>query len=480
MNFLLRLLATCSLLFLSTSLFAERPPNIILIFADDLGYGDLSVYGHPTIATPALDRMAAEGQRWTDFYSAAPVCTPSRAALLTGRYPARSGTHSGVYFEWSASGLAAEEVTLAEVLRAEGYATAAIGKWHLGHKPEFLPTAQGFDYYYGIPFSNDMRMDRKMAVAEDVVFREGMTLERMRERGNKVKDWVPLMENEQVIEYPCDQTTLTRRYTERCLDFIQENKDQPFFLYYAQTFPHIPLFASEDFLGRSKRGLYGDTVEEMDDSVGQILQTLRETGLDEHTLVIFTSDNGPWLTMDQNGGSAGLLRQGKGTTYEGGMRVPALFWWPGRIEAGQVIGEMGSALDMMATIANLTAAQLPDVPLDSVDLSETLLAAQPSPRDTLLFYRGSEIYAIRHEQWKAHFITQGAYGDGEERVERPLPVLYNLHQDPGEQYNLAGDNPGVIEAMRRLREQAQATIPIAPNRVSPRVDYQELPGWMRP
>ncbi|MGB9625015.1 MAG: sulfatase family protein, partial [Phycisphaerae bacterium] len=266
---------------------AERPPNLVILFADDLGYGDLCCYGHPSIRTPNLDRMASEGLRFTDFYSAAPVCTPSRAALLTGRLPIRSGmvgTTRHVLFPDSKGGLPASEITIAEALKTKGYATACVGKWHLGHLPQYLPTRNGFDSYYGIPYSNDMKPS-------------------------------PILRNEEVIEEPAVQETLTPRYTDEAIKFIRREKDKPFFLYLAYNFPHVPLHVSDRFKDKSLRGLYGDVVEEIDWSVGEVLRTLRELGLAEKTLVVFSSDNGPWLIKNQHGGSAGLLRDGKGSTW---------------------------------------------------------------------------------------------------------------------------------------------------------------------
>ena len=305
-----------------------RSPNVIVIFTDDMGYGDIGVYGHPSIMTPNLDRMAFEGQKWTSFYSAANVCTPSRAALLTGRYPIRSGMSNDkrrVLFPDSERGLPATELTIAEVLKEQGYHTAAIGKWHLGHLPAYLPTNHGFDYYYGIPYSNDM--DR----VNDV--------DRVEAFWNPKSEYfnVPLMRNTEIIERPADQTTITKRYTEEAIQFIEQHKDSSFFVYLAHNLPHVPLFASGDFLGTSERGLYGDVIEEIDWSVGRIMDYLRQEGLDQNTLVVFTSDNGPWVIFNEQGGSAGLLYGAKGTSYEGGVRVPGIFWWPGTMTLNRSI-----------------------------------------------------------------------------------------------------------------------------------------------
>jgi len=418
-------------------------PNVVIIFCDDLGYGDLACYGHPTIRTPNLDRMAAEGQKWTSFYVAASVCTPSRAALMTGRLPIRTGMSSDqrrVLFPDSAGGLPAEELTLAEVLRGGGYATACVGKWHLGHLPQYLPTSQGFDSYLGIPYSNDM--DR---VADSPAGRAAFW-------DPKIEYWnVPLMRNTEIVERPADQNTITRRYTEEAVRFIKANKAGPFFLYLAHSMPHVPLFASDDFLGTSLRGLYGDVIEEIDWSVGQVLDTLRQLGLQQRTLVVFTSDNGPWLIFNQHGGSAGPLRDGKGCTFEGGMREPALFWWPGTIAAG-VVRDVGSTLDLLPTCAKLAGARLPDdLVLDGADISPALLGTGPSGRDVMFFYRGTELYAVRKGPLKAHFITKPAYGSGQAEKHDP-PLLYHLEHDPGEQYDVAADHPEAVAEIRRVAE----------------------------
>lgn len=426
---------------------AELPPNIVVIFADDLGYGDLGCFGHPTIDTPQLDRMAAEGQKWTNFYSAAPVCTPSRAALLTGRLPIRSGMCSSrrrVLFPNSAGGIPASEVTLAEALKQVGYATAAIGKWHLGHLPPYLPTNNGFDSYFGIPYSNDM--DR---VADAPRGRESFLHPKV-EYFN-----VPLMRDEQIVEQPADQTTITRRYTDEAIKFIRTNKAGPFFCYLAHNLPHIPLFASDEFLGTSMRGLYGDVIEEIDDGVGRILQTLRDLEIDDNTLVVFTSDNGPWLIFNEQGGSAGLLRGGKGSTWDGGMREPAIFWWPGRIEPG-VVQQMGSTMDIYTTAITLAGGKVPsDRIVDGVDLSPVLLGTGPSPRETMFFYRGTELYAARVGPYKAHFTTKDAYGSPKPETHDP-PLLYHLGHDPSEKFDLSADHPEVIARIRKVVADHQA------------------------
>jgi arylsulfatase A len=438
---------------------AERKPNIVVIFCDDLGYGDLGCFGHPTIKTPNLDRMAAEGVKLTQFYSASPVCTPSRAALMTGRLPIRSGMCSDtrrVLFPNSGGGIPASEVTLAEGLKSAGYATACVGKWHLGHLPQFLPTNNGFDSYFGIPYSNDMDRLNDVGPKGRAAFRDP-----------KVEYWnVPLMQDLEVAERPADQTTITRRYTEAAVSFITANRDKPFFLYLPHSLPHVPLFRSEKFAGKSRRGLYGDVIEEIDWSVGQILNTLRESKLDQNTIVWFTSDNGPWLTFGDHGGSAGLLREGKGTTWEGGMREPSICWWPGTIPAGQVSAELGTTMDIYATSLSLGGAALPtDRILDGYDLSEMLTGKTESRRRQVLYYRGTRLMAMRVGPWKAHFVTQESYTGNNKAVEHDPPVLYNLEVDPSEKWNVAEQNPEVIAAIQRAAVRHRETVVPVPSQL---------------
>lgn len=426
--------------FLSLLAAAAQPPNIVIIFCDDLGYGDLRCYGSPTIATPNLDRMAAEGVRFTDFYVAAEVCTPSRAALLTGRYPIRSGMvgKRRVLFPNSRGGLPSGEITLAEALREKGYATALVGKWHLGIHEGSRPMDQGFEETYGLPYSNDMDARPDLP--------KGAT-----SSPNPPEDgWnVALLKNGDVLEKPVDQTTLTKRYTERALQFIREKKGKPFFLYFAHNFPHVPLFASPNFKGKSARGIYGDAVEEIDWSVGEVLKGLRAEGLAENTLVFFTSDNGPWLTQGKQGGSAGPLRDGKGSTWEGGMRVPGIAWWPGRIPAA-VTKQPASTLDLFATALKLSGASVPaERVLDGIDISSLLFEAKALPERPFFYYRGDKLAACRIGEWKAHFFTQTGYGP-EKPVQHDPPALYQLSIDPSEDRNVAAEHPEIIEKIRAV------------------------------
>jgi len=415
---------------------AAPKSNIVIIFTDDLGYGDLGCYGSPVSRTPHLDRMASEGLRFTDFYSASPVCTPSRAGLLTGRHGIRSGMIR-VLDPQAKAGLPPEEITIAEALKEAGYATAHIGKWHLGVIPGSLPNDQGFDQSLGLPYSNDMAA------------RPGLEREAKKSPNPPPDGWnVPLLRDGEVVEQPADQTTLTKRYTEEALKFITAKKDRPFLLYLAHTFPHTPMFASSEFKGKSRAGIYGDAVEEIDWSTGQILAALRREGLAENTLVLFTSDNGPWLTMDDQGGSSGLLRDGKGSTWEGGMRVPAIAWMPGRIQPG-VTREVASTLDLFPTALALANTPLPaGVMLDGMDLSALLFASKPMPERAFFYYTGNQITACRIGEWKAHFHTQIGFGPPESRKKHDPPLLFHLGRDPSEKRSVTANHPDVLEKIR--------------------------------
>lgn len=441
---------------------ANAKPNIIVIFNDDQGYQDLGCFGSPDIKTPHIDRMAEEGMKFTSFMVASPVCSASRAALLTGCYPRRVGV-SGVFFPNSgAKGLAPKHVTMAEVLKTVGYKTKAVGKWHLGDHLQFLPTNQGFDSYYGIPYSNDMFPAKNMKYATDCLFREGVTPEalvaafprekkgmsRWEKQPHKMKDQVPLMRDEACIEFPVDQTTITKRYADEGIAFITESvtADKPFFLYLANSMPHTPLFASPQFKGKSERGLYGDVIEEIDYNVGRILRHLKELGVDRNTLVVVTSDNGPWLIKGEHGGSALPLFEGKMTTFEGGQRVPCVMQWPGKIPAGSVCDELTLSMDLLPTFAQLCGAALPTVQsLDGKDISALMMAqAGATTPHEYFFYDRS---AVRSGDWKYH--SKERFKVKATTRTHQGPTLYNLKEDIGEANNVIEQHPEIAERLAK-------------------------------
>jgi arylsulfatase A len=410
---------------------AASPPNIILVFMDDLGYADIGPFGATRQKTPHLDQMAAEGLRLTDFYSTCSVCTPSRSSLMTGCYPRRVNMHVDeknlcVLFPAARKGLSPDEVTIAELLKQQGYATACLGKWHLGDHPDFLPTSQGFDYYFGIPYSNDM---------------------------NRKEVPLPLVRNETVIEVPVKQETITQRYTEEAVRFITTNKKRPFFLYLPHTAVHLPLFPGKSFHGKSQNGRYGDWVEEVDASMGTIFETLKSEGLDNNTLVLFTSDNG-----SQRKGSNDPLRGKKGRTDEGGMRVPCVVRWPGKIPAGSSSGEITATIDLLPTFAGLAGTSAPsDRTIDGKDIWP-ILSGQPqarSPHEAFYYYQMDQLQAVRSGPWKL-FVAMDAKKRNWGKPEPAQPLkLFNLATDIHEDNNLATAKPDVVKRLLALAEKAR-------------------------
>jgi arylsulfatase A-like enzyme len=415
---------------------------VVILFADDLGYGDLSSFGHPTIRTPRLDAVAAAGIRLTSFYVGAPSCTPSRAALLTGRYPQRVGLPN-VLGPDSENGIPAEELTLAEALKEKGYRTMAIGKWHLGSsRPEYLPTANGFDSYFGLLYSNDMippwvETERPLQLYRDTKPASVLT----------------------------DQSLLTEHYTTEAVKFIHRAADQPFFLYLAYSMPHVPISTGEDFTGRSRAGLYGDVIETIDWSAGRIVDTLDELGLSQNTVLIFTSDNGPWLNMPDrmfkdgivkpwHAGSPGLLRGAKATTYEGGVRVPAMVRWPAQIPAGQVSAEAVTTMDLFVTLCNIAEAELPSArTYDGIDIRPLLTQGAAVGERNLFYFNGTRAEAVRRGPWKLR-LPGGLGGEAHDEAVEPVQ-LFNLEIDPGEHYNRARDFPAIAADLKqRLQEGA--------------------------
>ncbi len=429
----------------------DRPPNVVIVFTDDLGYGDVGVQGAQGYATPNIDRLAAEGIRLTDFYVAQPVCSASRAALLTGCYPNRIGIH-GALGPGSKSGISDHETTLAELLHGRGYATAIYGKWHLGHQAEFSPLRHGFDEFYGIPYSNDMWPYHP----------------------ENPKAWVdlPTMEGGAVVGLNTDQNRFTGDFAARGVDFIERHADEPFFLYLAHPMPHVPLHASPARRGSTERGLFGDVIAEIDDSVGALLDALERTGNAERTLFVFTSDNGPWLSYGDHAGSTGSLREGKGTTFEGGVRVPFLARYPGRIPAGSLSSEPVMTIDLLPTIAGLVDAAPPDLSIDGLDVWP-ILSGTPgatSPHEALFFwYHRGDLEAVRGGRWKLHFPHGYRTMRGRELGSGGIPgkydykartglELYDLVADREESRDLAAERPEVVARLTALADTMRARL----------------------
>jgi arylsulfatase len=446
----------------------DRPPNIVLIFTDDQGYGDVGCFGQKAFQTPNLDRLASEGTRFTSFYVAQPVCTASRAALMTGCYSNRVGLFGALNHE-SNVGIAESELLLPEICKAKGYATAIFGKWHLGHRDKFSPLRNGFDEFLGIPYSNDN------GPLHPIV---------------RTIPSLPLIDGEKTVELDPDQSTFTRRLTDRAVKFIERNKERPFFLYVPYIMPHVPIFASDKFKGRSGAGLYGDVIEELDAGIGEVLKTIENSGLAERTFVIFCSDNGPFLSYGNHAGSSGPLREGKLTTFEGGVRVPCIMRWPGKIPAGRATSDLVSTLDLLPTITRLIGGQLPTNKLDGED-RWPVLSGQPGakPRETFFYYAGDELQAVRSGPWKLHlphdYLTpasppgkngkpanfdnlkpesmsmSGLRGIASRHgylVKRIELSLYNLDDDLGETTNVADKHPEVVARLQKLAEGTRADL----------------------
>ena len=436
----------------------ETPPNIVLIFMDDMGYADIGSFGATAYDTPNLDRLAKQGRRFTDFVTSSAVCSASRAALLTGCYHRRVGI-SGALFPRSKIGLNPGETTLAEVCKSQGYATACFGKWHLGHQRPFLPLQHGFDEYYGLPYSNDMWPHLPDYLPESAK--------------NKRSNFppLPLFDGNEIVDADvdgADQAELTVNYTEKSVAFIEANSQQPFFLYLPHTMVHVPLYVSKRFLGKSKTGLFGDVMMEVDWSVGQIMEAIDRNGLSKNTLVIFTSDNGPWLTYGDHAGSAAPLREGKQTMFEGGYRVPTVMRWTGRIQPDSVCEKLASTIDILPTVANLIGADSPTRKIDGLDISELMFGDSnaESPRKSFYCYYGKgQLHAVRDGSWKLHFphdyrsVEKGGSGHGgimgKTIRAKTSEELYDLENDPGERNDVLKQHPEIVQRLRRVADQAR-------------------------
>ena len=437
---------------------AADKPNFIIIFTDDQGYGDLGCFGSTKIKTPHIDRLAKEGRRFTNFMVASPVCTPSRAALLTGCYPKRIGMHQHVLFPSSIKGLNPTEHTIADHLKGQGYATACFGKWHLGHHPETLPQSNGFDTYFGIPYSNDMNHpDNKGKPKGGWAGMDAL----WKDPESTLTKWkTPLMENEKIVELPVDQRTVTRRYTDKSIEFIKTNAkaDKPFFVYLPHSMPHIPLYVPEDVRDANPLNAYTNVIEHIDSEVGRIAKLLRELKLSENTYLIFTTDNGPWLPFKHHGGSAGPLRDGKGSTFEGGQRVPSVMWAPGRIPAGTTCNQLCGTIDLLPTIANLTKTPLPsDKKIDGLDISKLLTTNDKTPRNEFVYYTSrGDIQGLR--QGKHKLLVKGPRNKKRSPKAKAEVMLFDLEADLGEKNNLAESKPEVVAKLKARMLELDAQI----------------------
>lgn len=441
---------------------SPHPPNVVLIFVDDMGYGDLGCFGATGYQTPNIDRLAAQGMRFTQFYAAQAVCSASRAALLTGCYANRIGL-AGALNPHARIGIDSSETTIAELLKAKGYHTAALGKWHVGHLLPFLPLQQGFDEYLGLPYSNDMTP----------FFYDGSRNIPAAYQRKKSYPELPLIKGNRKIRELTrleDQEVLTTMYTEAAIDFIRRNNKNPFFLYLAHSMPHVPLAVSSKFKGKSAQGLYGDVLMELDWSVGQIIKTLDELGLSDNTLVIFTSDNGPWLNFGDHAGSTGGLREGKGTSFEGGQRVPCIMRWPKVIPAGTICQELSSTIDILPTVAAIAKSDLPTRIIDGINIMPLLKAVPGAhPRDHFFYYYNqNSLEAVRQGNWKLVFPHPYRTYEGYEPGKNGLPgetgravsrlELYDLRRDPGERYDMAAYFPDIVKRLSILADSARADL----------------------
>jgi arylsulfatase A-like enzyme len=457
-NLLKYIIIICFSTFSCNDIKVPISPNIVIIFMDDMGYGDISNFGAINYTTPNIDKLVNDGMLFTNFYSAQAVCSASRAGLLTGTYPNRIGI-SGALMPYSKNGLHENEKTIAEIVKEKGYSTAIFGKWHLGHQKKFLPTNHGFDTYLGIPYSNDMW---------PVDF-DGNQIPDTSDWRKKNYPQLPLikdLEKSKEIRTLKDQSTLTTLYTEKSVEFINKNKDKPFFLYLPHSMPHVPIAVSNKFLGKSKQGLYGDLMMEIDWSVGEIMKTLKKNDIDKNTLLIFTSDNGPWLNFGNHAGSTGGLREGKGTSFEGGQRVPTAMMWPNVIPKGKVANQLTSTIDLLPTITHIVNGNLPEHTIDGINIISVLEGKNESPRNYFYYYYGNNnLEAVRKDNWKLVLPHKSrsykgvlpkndGHPGGYASIDTKY-ALYNLRRDPGEEYNVIDMYPNIVTEMEKLVEKAR-------------------------